>query len=66
MMRNDLAEAVKAPRTYLVKFPNGAACGAPGDVETQRGVLLNALKMLESTTKPGAIEVSEYCWKGAK
>jgi hypothetical protein len=65
MMRSDLAEVVKAPRTYLIKFPYGAACGAPGDVETQRGVLLAALKMLESTTKPGTIEESEYRWKGA-
>lgn len=62
--RQDLAECTKAPRSYVVKFPYGAATGAPGDMETQRSVLKEALLMLEKVKQTPAIQLSEFRWTG--
>ena len=65
MTRQDLAECIKAPRTNVVRFPYGASTGAPGDYETQRGVVMESLLMLENTNKTPHINISDYRWKGA-
>ncbi len=62
-MRREVAENVKPPRTLFVKFPFGAPLGPAGDVETQRGVIMEALEVLVSATEPGTIIDSPRAWK---
>lgn len=62
-MRREVAENVKSPRTLFVKFPFGAPLGPAGDAETQRGVIMEALDVLVSATKPGTIVDSPRAWK---
>jgi D-proline reductase (dithiol) PrdB len=62
-MRREVAENVKPPRTLFVKFPFGAPLGPAGDAETQRGVIMEALDVLVSATKPGTIVDSPRAWK---
>jgi D-proline reductase (dithiol) PrdB len=63
VMRREVAENVKPPRALFVKFPFGAPLGPAGDVETQRGVILEALSVLTSATEPGTIVDSPRAWK---
>ena len=63
VMRREVAENVKPPRALFVKFPFGAPLGPAGDVETQRGVILEALSALTSATEPGTIVDSPRAWK---
>jgi len=63
VMRREVAQNVKPPRALFVKFPFGAPLGPAGDAETQRGVVLEALKMLTSAAEPGTIVDSAQAWK---
>jgi hypothetical protein len=63
VMRREVAENVKPPRTLFVKFPFGAPMGPAHDVETQRGVIMVALSVLESATEAGTIVDSPRMWK---
>jgi D-proline reductase (dithiol) PrdB len=63
VMRREVAENVKPPRTLFVKFPFGAPLGPAGDAQTQRGVILEALSVLVNATEPGAIVDSPRAWK---
>ena len=47
-----------------MKFPYGAATGAPGDVDMQRRVIKEALLMLENVKQTPAIQLSEFRWTG--
>lgn len=51
----DVAEAVKPPRSMLLKFPFGSPLGKPGDVENQILVLKTALGALETIEIPATI-----------
>ena len=62
-MRREVAENVKPPRTLFVKFPFGAPLGPAEDVETQRGVIMEALEILVTATEPGMIVDSQRVWK---
>ena len=62
-MRREVAENVKPPRTLFVKFPFGAPLGPAGDVETQRGVIMEALGILATSNEPGIIVDSARVWK---
>jgi hypothetical protein len=62
-MRREVAENVKPPRTLFVKFPFGAPLGAPGEVETQQAVIMEALEILVKATEPGIIVDSQRVWK---
>ena len=62
-MRREVAENVKPPRTLFVKFPFGAPIGPAGDTETQRGVIMEALEILTTATRPGTITDSSRVWK---
>lgn len=62
-MRREVAENVKPPRTLFVKFPFGAPLGPADDTETQRPVIMEALEVLVSATKPGTIVDSPRTWK---
>ena len=63
IMRREVAQNVKPPRTLFVRFPFGAPLGLADDVETQRGVILEALAVLTSTIEPGTIVDSPRAWK---
>jgi len=63
MMRREVAQNVKPPRSLFVKFPFGAPLGPAGDPDTQRGVILDALSMLTTVTEPGTIADSPRAWK---
>lgn len=63
VMRREVAENVVPPRALFVPFPLGAPMGPPGDVETQRGVLLELLEVLTTATEPGTIVDSPRLWK---
>ena len=63
MMRREVAQNVKPPRSLFVKFPFGAPLGPAGDADTQRGVILDALSMLTTVTEPGTIADSPRAWK---
>ncbi len=63
VMRREVAQNVKSPRTLFVKFPFGAPLGPAGDAETQRGVIWEALAVLANATEPGAIVDSPRAWK---
>jgi len=63
IMRREVAENVKPPRALFVKFPFGAPLGPAGDVETQRGVIVEALSVLTSAAEPGTIVDSPRAWK---
>ncbi len=63
LMRREVAENVKPPRSLFVRFPFGAPLGPAGDAETQRAVILEALSVLTSATEPGTIVDSPRAWK---
>ncbi|HLC01443.1 MAG TPA: hypothetical protein VJK02_00270 [Anaerolineales bacterium] len=62
-MRREVAENVIPPRALFVPFPLGAPLGPAGDIETQRGVLLELLGVLDQATEPGTIIDSARLWK---
>ncbi len=63
IMRREVAENVKPPRTLFIKFPFGAPLGSAHDLETQRGVILEALSVLEHAIEPRTIVDSPRMWK---
>lgn len=62
LSREDLAEAVKPPRTLIAKFPYGAPLGPPGDREIQLGILREALALLDTAAAPGERQPSQHRW----
>ena len=63
VMRREVAQNVKPPRTLFVHFPLGAPLGPSKDTETHRTVIRQALEVLEITQEPGAIVDSPLLWK---
>ncbi len=51
----DLTAQVRPPRSVFVNFPMGNPFGKPGDVVTQRRILLTALRTAERSDDPGLI-----------
>lgn len=51
----DRLAAMRVPRVIITPHPMGRTLGAPGDVETQRKIILAALDLLENAAGPGAI-----------
>lgn len=56
------AEKIGVPRTLAVEFPFGHALGQPREVEQQRRVIVEALRVLESADSPGTIVHSTEEW----
>lgn len=59
----DLTEQVRPPRSVFVNFPMGNPFGRPGDVATQRAILLDALHLATATdVPPGVLVDLPYEW----
>lgn len=58
----DLSAQVKAPRTVFVNFPMGNPFGRPFDRSTQRTILLDAMRVLETVREGGALVDLPYEW----
>ncbi|MDT8370335.1 MAG: hypothetical protein RQ745_14095 [Longimicrobiales bacterium] len=50
-----VAEAMHLPRTLITRHPMGRPLGAPGDVERQREVLEDALKLFEEAASGATV-----------
>ena len=48
-------EAMRAPRVLVTRHIMGRPLGAPNDVERQRAVILDALKLLAEANRNGAV-----------
>lgn len=57
-------EAVKAPRAVLVRHPDGAPLGNPGNAGKHQQVLLQALQEGWRHESPGLISELSFSWKG--
>lgn len=51
----DRLAAMRLPRTVITPHLLGRPLGAPGDVKTQRSVILSALDLLENAVSAGTI-----------
>ncbi len=60
-----MTESIRPPRSLYVDFPMGRPMGRAFDALTQRAVLIEALKTLETITEPGTIVDSALAWKGS-
>ncbi|MGE0727187.1 MAG: hypothetical protein AB7O92_02715 [Acidimicrobiia bacterium] len=59
----DLTEQVRPPRSVFVNFPMGNPFGRPGDVATQRAILLDALHLATAPdVPPGVLVDLPYEW----
>ena len=56
-------EKVKPPRTVFLKWPFGHPLGEPGNIRQQRAVILEAFKVLYSSTTPGEIVDLPFRWR---
>jgi D-proline reductase (dithiol) PrdB len=54
--------SVGAPRVAAISHPFGRPYGDVGDADTQRAVLLAALRVLETATMPGEIVPLPFRW----
>lgn len=59
-----ITEAVNPPRAAFLDFPLGRTAGPPGDKRLQRRILLDALAVLETATRPGVIQPLPHPWPG--
>ena len=59
-----ITEAVNPPRAAFLDFPLGRTAGPPGDKFLQRRILLDALAVLETAARPGAIQPLPHPWPG--
>ena len=63
MMYKQVADALTPPRVAYVRFPFGQPLGEPGNVDQQRVVTEDALRLLVTATEPGVIEALPYRWR---
>jgi D-proline reductase (dithiol) PrdB len=59
----EYTEKVQPPRTVYVKWPFGHPLGEPGNIRQQRAVILEAFKVLYSSTTPGEIVDLPFRWR---
>ncbi len=50
-------------RAAYVRFPIGNPLGEPGDVEVQRAILVDLLKLIEVIEEPGIVVKLPYRWR---
>ena len=58
----DVTLAVKPPRSVFVNFPLGHQTGRPNQPDLQRGILLDALRALETISVAGTVLTLPYVW----
>ncbi len=58
----DLTAQVRPPRAAFVNFPMGNPFGRPGDTETQRAILLDALRLAERSDEAGLLIDLPHDW----
>ena len=63
MMYKQVADALKPPRVAYVRFPFGQPLGEPGNVDQQRVVLEDSLRLLNTATVPGNVVSLPYRWR---
>lgn len=56
---------VGMPRVAAIEHPFGRPYGDVGDVQTQRAVLLAALRLAETAGEPGHVEHLPFVWHQA-
>ena len=59
----DITTLVKPPRSVFVNFPLGHQCGKPDDPVGQRGILTEALRLLETATAGGTLLHLPVRWR---
>lgn len=62
--RPEILEAVKVPRAVVVKHPEGAPLGNPGNAGKHEHLLREALDAAWQLEGPGLIETLPFEWKG--
>src|SRR6266436_6524177 len=58
----DITRAVKPPRSVFVNFPLGHQTGKPNDPESQRAIVLDAMRAFETIRDAGEIVELPYVW----
>ena len=58
----DILEAGRPPRAVFVDYPLGHSAGKPFDEADQDGIVLAALRGLETFTRPGQLETLSNRW----
>ena len=56
-------ESMSIPRSILTRFPMGRTLGAPGDRQTQRMLILEALDLLENASRGGVVRESSLPYR---
>ncbi len=56
----DLTQLVRPPRSLFVNAPMGNPFGRPGEVERQREILLDALRLAEADVAAGTLVDHRY------
>lgn len=62
--RPEILEAVKVPRAVVVKHPDGAPLGNPGNAGKHEHLLREALSAAWTLEGPGLVERLPFEWKG--
>jgi hypothetical protein len=63
-LKPELTERMRVPRAAYVRYPYGNALGMPGDAETQRAIMRDALGLIYDAPEPGLIAQLPYRWRG--
>ena len=58
----DLTAQVRPPRSVFVNFPMGNPFGRPDDHQQQTGILLDALRLVETASEGGVLTDLPYEW----
>ena len=56
-------ERIKPPRVLFLKYPYGQPFGQAHDVDQQRVLVEDALRLLETVREPGEIVHAPYRWR---
>ena len=59
----DVVEHCGVPRFLFTDFPLGNPCGHPGRRDMQRGIVRQALGLLETATGPRTTATAPFAWK---
>jgi hypothetical protein len=63
MMYKQVVDALRPPRVAYARFPFGQPLGEPGNVDQQRVIVEDSLKLLTTASDPGTLEALPYRWR---